>query len=107
MTEILPSRSGLVHFSQVKPLSPHFCPHTSSSIGVGCHAGDVEEGASVHLYHNHSASGSYSQGMPGRSMPATVALFGSAPVWFLDLVSLLKGSPWEILTRRGEKKYNQ
>lgn len=71
MTEILPSRSGLVHLSQVEPLSPLVCPHTSSSIRVGCHGGDADEAASVHLYPNHSAPGSCSQGTPGRSMPAT------------------------------------
>lgn len=71
MTEILPSGSGLVYLSQVKPLSPLVFPHTSSSIRAGCHGGDVDEAASVYLYPNHSAPGSSSQGTPGQSMPAT------------------------------------
>lgn len=61
MVEVRPSRSGLVHLQGVDPLYPLVCPHSSSSIGAGCHGTCVAEALSACLSSDSSALGSPSK----------------------------------------------
>jgi len=100
MAEVLPYRNGLVSLQGVNPLSPLVFSQLSSSAGARCHGTNVAKVASVCLSPNHSASGVLVRVHQEGLQLILVALFWPARVWFADLVSLLEGSPWEILNRR-------
>lgn len=71
--------------------------HIQLSISLGL---DTMVQASVHLSPNRSAHGISREGSSGQNMLATSSSILASRVWFVDLMSLLEGSPWEIPTRK-------
>lgn len=81
-------------------LSTLVLPHTSSSTGAGCHGTNGAEASSVRISLNRSAPGSSRGVHQDEVRRLLVAPFCPARVWFLDLIALLDGLPWELPVRR-------
>ncbi len=79
------------------PMSPLVLSDSSSSFGTGRF--DADLASSVRFSPNRSAPGSSGESVPGRG-ESTAGSRKPGRVWFLDLISLLDGSPWEIPVRR-------
>lgn len=88
------------HQKKWHTISPGSPSRESSSVGVGCHVSDLAEAISVLISPNRYVSGSSRVVLQDGVRLLIVATFWSSQVWFLDLMSLLDGSPWEIPFRR-------
>ncbi len=79
-------------------MSPLVLSYSSGSTGAGCHGTDVAEASSVCFSPIALLPGVLARVRRDEVRVPLVAPFWPGRVWFSDLISLLDGSPWEILS---------